>query len=127
MSSNLMLALLPAFILSPTFAISNNAHRTGCYVREPRAAEVLQRYFGESIERLSAGRPLDRSAIDIVWQVAQQWRLLFAVPIEGLVVHKSGFLMSAGDVPNLLPIACFQSNLTSPEDEKAYGNSEKLT
>lgn len=83
------------------FNLVNDGHSTGCYVVKPGVADVLERFFSKSVDRLERGVPLYRAAIDVVWKIAQQRHLVFATPVERVVIHKSGFSDVSGGYAKL--------------------------
>lgn len=75
--------------ISSFLAVSDSAHRTGCYIVKPSAQRRLVRSHSLSVRLLLRGRRRN-AAVDVVWQRAQRWGLIFAVPRQKVVVQRSG-------------------------------------
>lgn len=72
---------------SSKLKISNDIQTTAAYVVKDRAWVSLEQTFRLSVEELSNGRSVWRSAVDIKWKKDQSFNLLFAIPRRRLALQ----------------------------------------
>lgn len=85
-----------ALPVSREFAISVSTFTTACYLVKPRAIELLEKSFTESLIMLSLGAPPEQAAIDVHWRKLQRRKLVFCVPRKPIAYQVPSFSDTAG-------------------------------